>query len=448
MVELVAGTLRKARRRTSRWAVAAAALALLIALAGTWLGVRAYMLRDAILPGTTVAGLDVGGLAREQAPARIGTSIQANLERPVTVRVGGREFTTVPADLYRLDLEATERAVFEAGRGSVLTRLGSLVAPFAVGRSVEPVLQVRPGGQARLAARVNRLTASAVSARVEMDGRDAVVTPGLPGTVVDQAALAESLRLVALAGSGEVTARLGEAAPLVTTAEASRAALEAELVASAPVRIERKGDPIGRLGRGTLAGLVRFQPTDGELRVVLARDALARQVTPMLNGLTREPVDARFRVVGKRVKVVKAKPGTTLDAVEASRSVRAAALRPRESGGRVAAVGVTALEADFSTRDARALGIKRQLATFTTDMGVSSSNRVHNVHLMGRYLDGTILGPGEILSFNGTIGPRTVERGFLEGHMILGGMLVPSIGGGVCQVATTIFNAAFETGLP
>ena len=113
-----------------------------------------------------------------------------------------------------------------------------------------------------------------------------------------------------------------------------------------------------------------------------------------------------------------------------------------------AVVTLTALGADFSTRDARALGIKRRLATFTTDMGVSSSNRIHNVLLMGEYLDGTILEPGETFSFNGTIGPRTTERGFLEGQMILGGLLVPSIGGGVCQVATTIFNAAFETGLP
>ena len=81
-------------------------------------------------------------------------------------------------------------------------------------------------------------------------------------------------------------------------------------------------------------------------------------------------------------------------------------------------------------------------------MGASSANRIWNVHLLGDYLDGTIVKAGETFSYNKEIGPRTVERGFREGQMIWGGVLIPSIGGGVCQTATTIFNAAFEAGLP
>jgi vancomycin resistance protein YoaR len=81
-------------------------------------------------------------------------------------------------------------------------------------------------------------------------------------------------------------------------------------------------------------------------------------------------------------------------------------------------------------------------------MGESSPNRIWNVHLLGNYLDGTILEAGETFSYNEVVGPRTIERGFREGQMIFGGRLIPSIGGGVCQTATTIFNAAFEAGLP
>jgi vancomycin resistance protein YoaR len=449
MVELVAGTLRKARWRASRWAVAGTALALVIAVAGALALVRAYTLRDAVLPGVTVAGVEVGGLAREDAAVRIAAALRANLRRPVTVHVGPRTFTATPAELYRLDVAATERAAFEAGRESVISRLGAMAAPFAFGHEVEPVLVVRPKGQARLAARLNRLTIPAVSARVEMHRANAVVTPAQSGTVVDQAAFAEELRRAALAGSGSVTARVSSSEPAITTSEAARAARSAELIASAPIRIAHNDERVGKLERATLAELVRFRPADGALRAVIARDALARELDPMVSSLTREPVDATFRVKGKHTFVVRAKPGTTLDGAKATRTVRKAALtNGRGSGGRVAAVTLTALAAELTTREARALGIRRQLATFTTDMGVSSSNRIHNVLLMGQYLDGTILEPGEVFSFNGTIGPRTVERGFLEGHMILGGLLVPSIGGGVCQVATTIFNAAFETGLP
>jgi vancomycin resistance protein YoaR len=67
---------------------------------------------------------------------------------------------------------------------------------------------------------------------------------------------------------------------------------------------------------------------------------------------------------------------------------------------------------------------------------------------MADYIDGTIIKPGKVFSFNGTVGPRTAARGFREGQMILGSLLLPAIGGGVCQTATTLFNNAFENGLP
>ena len=81
-------------------------------------------------------------------------------------------------------------------------------------------------------------------------------------------------------------------------------------------------------------------------------------------------------------------------------------------------------------------------------MGTSSSNRIHNVQLMAQYIDGTVIKPGDTFSFNDRVGPRTVERGFREGQMIIGSLLLPAIGGGVCQTATTLFNNAFELGLP
>jgi vancomycin resistance protein YoaR len=449
MVELVAGTLRRARRRVYRWAVAGVALAVALAAAGGFVLFRAYTLRDAVLPSVTVAGIDLGGLERAEARARIASVLGGNLSRPVEVRVGTREFTTTPSELYRLDVAATEQAAFEAGRGSIFSRLASIVAPFAFERKIEPVLALRPRGQAELVSSLNDLTRRAVSARVAMDGKSAVVTPARVGTEVDQSALAYDLRRAALGGSGSVTTRVSPAEPAITTAEAAQAAVNAEAVASAPVRIKLRGKRVGRLSGGTLASLVRFQPAAGAYEVVLAPDALGQVVGPMIASRTREPVDASFRVKGKRAYVVRAKPGTGLDVTKAAEYVRNAAL-VSEPGttGKVATVTLAKVDADLTTREARALGIKRRLATFTTDMGVSSSNRITNVLLMGEYLDGTIVKPGEIFSFNETIGPRTAERGFLEGQMILGGLLVPSIGGGVCQVATTIFNAAFETGLP
>ena len=79
-------------------------------------------------------------------------------------------------------------------------------------------------------------------------------------------------------------------------------------------------------------------------------------------------------------------------------------------------------------------------------MGVSSANRIYNVGLLVRYLDGYVIPPKAVFSFNTAVGPRTAERGFREGQAIENGLLVKSIGGGVCQVATTVFDAAFLGG--
>jgi vancomycin resistance protein YoaR len=117
-------------------------------------------------------------------------------------------------------------------------------------------------------------------------------------------------------------------------------------------------------------------------------------------------------------------------------------------GNHLARVELGPREPDLTTAKARALGIREKLVSFTTDMGVSSSNRIHNVQLMADYIDGTVIEPGETFSFNRVVGPRTPERGFLEGQMIVGSLVLPSIGGGVCQTATTLFNDAFELGLP
>jgi vancomycin resistance protein YoaR len=154
--------------------------------------------------------------------------------------------------------------------------------------------------------------------------------------------------------------------------------------------------------------------------------------------------NAQFVVHGKTVAVTASAPGRDVDP-----DLLAAALsRAVHGGARVAHVELGPRDPDLTTADANALGIRRELVSFTTEMGESSSNRIHNVHLMADYIDGTIVRPGETFSFNRVVGPRTPERGFLEGQMIVGTLVLPSIGGGVCQTATTLFNDAFEAGLP
>ena len=96
---------------------------------------------------------------------------------------------------------------------------------------------------------------------------------------------------------------------------------------------------------------------------------------------------------------------------------------------------------------AQAMGITGTVGTYETIYG-GDPNRIHNVQLVAHLVDSKLIAPGATFSFNGTTGERTAEKGFLEAPVIVNGELQTGLGGGVCQVSTTVFNAAYEAGLP
>jgi len=99
------------------------------------------------------------------------------------------------------------------------------------------------------------------------------------------------------------------------------------------------------------------------------------------------------------------------------------------------------------TDDIKKMGIKKLLSTFTTEFDISKTNRVDNIKLACNILNGYIIKPGEIFSFNNVIGPRTAENGFKLADIIINSELVPGIGGGICQLSTTLYNAALLANL-
>jgi vancomycin resistance protein YoaR len=445
MTEIAARFARPIQRLGRTRAVVLIACFLVAALGAALLG-RAYTLRNSVLPGVSVAGVEVGGLSPADARARIERELGERLAVPVEISAGDESFTVTPSNIIRVDAAASERVAFESARSSVSGRLRALSAPLLDGRDVEPVFRVHASGRDALAKKLAALTKRAVSARVSMDGTDAVVVPGRPGTGIDEAAVLADLEAAALAGLPTLEVRLEPVKPQISTAAAERAAVIARTIAAAPVKLQLHGEgTIGTLGRTELAELVRFQPKAGAVRVVLDPAGIEHEIGPIVKPFTRKPVDASFQISGERAHLVKAQSGTTLDVRAAQRAVYAAGRGP---GRRIAPLVLATLAADLTTKDAKALGIHTRISSFTTDMGESSPNRIWNVHLLGRYLDGTIVPAGQTFSYNQVVGPRTIERGFREGQMIFGGVLIPSIGGGVCQTATTIFNAAFEAGLP
>jgi vancomycin resistance protein YoaR len=158
----------------------------------------------------------------------------------------------------------------------------------------------------------------------------------------------------------------------------------------------------------------------------------------------RRPVDATWAIDGSTVSVVPAKPGLALDVPRAARAILAAASRP---ANRSVSLPLATTQPERSTSEARAMGITGVVGSYETFYG-GDPNRIHNVRLVAHLVDDKLIAPGATFSFNGTTGERSAEKGFLEAPVIVNGELQTGLGGGVCQVSTTVFNAAYEAGLP
>jgi vancomycin resistance protein YoaR len=401
-------------------------VAVLLVAAAAAAVVRAAQYHDAAKPGVRVVGVDVGGKTRSQIEA----TLRSWGAEPVTIRAGGRAYHVRRDWLVALDLRRTADRALAAGSW------GSLVVPRRV--DVPPVAG-GVGGARNVLDQIAAAGRKAVSAAVRIEGTHAVTTSARTGLQLDRA------RLLALLSHarGTIDAPFASVQPDVRDPAARSAASTVDLLLARPIAISYHGARRGALTQLQLARALRVRRVHHRFGVRFDGERLARLVRPRLGSWIERAHNARFAVAGERVSIVPSRPGRDVNPVQLAAAVQSAAHEDH-----IARVELGDRQPELTTTKARALGIRQKLVSYTTQMGVSSSNRIHNVHLMADFIDGTLIRPGETFSFNDVVGPRTAERGFLEGQMIIGSLVLPSIGGGVCQTATTLFNDAFELGLP
>jgi vancomycin resistance protein YoaR len=391
-----------------------------------FVAVRTFEYRDEAGPGVHVLGIDVGGRDRaqiEQAVRRWGAT-------RVTIRAGGHAYHVPRTWLVALDAKATASRALDSGS------LAGLLIPRRV--DVTPAL-ARAGGAGNVLGEIARSGRVPVSATVSVHGTTVQTTPASNGLELDRAAL---LRRLA-AGEISFAAPFAIVHPARRDPAARSAASTATALLAHPILVDFHGARLGAITTAQLARSLRVVPRLHRFVVRLDGGTLAQTIRPRLGRWFVRARNARFAVVGNAVHVAPSRPGRDVDATQAAVAVTTAA-----HGDHVARIELGSREPDLTTARARALGIRTKLVSFTTEMGDSSSNRIYNVHLMADLIDGTVIEPGETFSYNKVVGPRTAARGFLEGQEIIGSLVLPSIGGGVCQTATTLFNDAFELGLP
>jgi len=138
-----------------------------------------------------------------------------------------------------------------------------------------------------------------------------------------------------------------------------------------------------------------------------------------------------------------------LDAAEEAEGGVQAGKPGGSAAGGVATVQLPLIEVPpaVTVESLKRQGIRRKIAEFSTELGASGAGRVHNVDAAARALDGLLLPPDGVFDYAAIVRAAEEQYGFREAPVIFGGRLVPGVGGGICQVSSTLYNAAVRAGL-
>jgi len=244
-------------------------------------------------------------------------------------------------------------------------------------------------------------------------------------------------------GRQVVKAVMNVTEPKVSAAEVNRATKEFAVPAmSGPIRVVAGRTTVTLQPAQYAPALSMVPDGTGTLRPSIDAPGLLAVIRAMAPGIVRAPADATVRLVAGEPKVVPAVAGLTFDEPAA----RVALLAALTSLTRTATITLVPIQPTVTTAMAQGWGVKEEISTFTTSFSVNPP-RTNNIRIAARTLDGTLIRPGEQFSLNGRLGPRTPAKGYQQAPVINAGRLVKGYGGGVSQVSTTIFNAAFFAGV-
>ncbi len=421
-------------------------LAAAVVAAGVVLGLVFAGSPTKIAGGVRIDGIDVGGLEAKDARALLEGRAGALAGRPIVFVAAGHRFPVRPNELgVESDWKAAVDAAQRQGDGFGPLRGFKRLDVDFFGADVTPPTTVLNGSLQyelnQIAKTVDRLP---VDAAVVRRGLAIVVEPARTGLRIDRAAAAQLIveELSSLdRTSAPVPLPLRTIQPHVRVRALTAVAAQARLALSAPVQLQL--GPTRWLVRPKRLAQLLELPSGGHTALRIGGPAADRWLKQLGSRVEAPPHDATWAVSGPHVRLVPAKPGLQLDVVASVQAVLRAALRHRV---RVAQLVVEEEPAKLTTAQAEKMGINALVSDYTTIYG-GIPNRIHNVELVAHLVDDKLIAPGETFSFNKTTGDRNAAKGFLEAPVIVNGEVTTGLGGGVCQVSTTVFNAAFEAGL-
>ena len=417
---------------------------------------------DRMLPGVSVRGVALSGLTRSQAVTALQGAFTYGDQAVFTFRYGDRFWQFSAGELgITFDVDGTAAEAFAAGHGgNILNDVVSQASIWLNGRSIAPIVRydqtVATAKLGEIAAALNR---PPVDASLTVDGTLVSTQPAQTGLALDVPSILSALEqaMLQLNTGAEIPLTVHESQPHIRDASAAAAKIQAALSGSITlVTDDQQGGTLGPWTasvdqiRGLLA-LTLVDNGDGtqSYDVSVNPEPFRAFVSSLAPGLIALPQNGRFHFneTTRLLEPIKdSTNGRELDVDGTLARIGEAVLNP---SNRIVPLVFRYTLPDYSANvSASELGITQLVAEATSYYTGSTQSRVTNIIEALERFNGLIIAPGEEFSFNHYLGDINVEDGFVQGKIIFGGRTVEGVGGGVCQVSTTIFRAALKAGFP
>jgi vancomycin resistance protein YoaR len=394
--------------------------------------------RDEIIDGVEVAGEDLSGLPETEALHRIEDLGVRLAQQPVHAHAGRHDLVLDPAAVgYSVDAEATVRAARRQGRsanpldalpGVLLRRARADEVPLVVTYDPDKLSDV-------LDTWVGETGSGLIDGDLRFDGAHVAEVRPRAGIGIDRDEAARRIRHAFGSGGASIgTLEIGPTRPSIDLPEVRRAARHARRILAAPVTV-RAGDATATIEPEQLGTALRTHHSGRRLSLRVDQNALRVLLAPMLLEVEHPPADAGFAIEGNTVSVIPAVDGVAVRLAPVGRAIA--------DGRHRVTAAVSTTPPEKTTEWAEGLKITELVSSYTTNHPCCQP-RVTNIHTAADVIDGTILLPGETFSLNEALGPRTTDKGYVSAPGIGANLeFEDSVGGGVSQLSTTLYNATF-----
>jgi vancomycin resistance protein YoaR len=358
------------------------------------------------------------------------------------------------------DAETTVDSAYVIGReGGPWQRLGEQFSSWYYGEQVAPIVLLDEAkldeAIGQMAAEINR---PASDATLSFNGAEVSFESSRQGRSLDTAdARARLLATVLTMQDARIQLLVHETQPRVH--DTSEAAQQIRQIMGGPMTFYLQ-EPLDGIDLESvvlpveeLVKWIRVQSVEGsqgraETQVILDENAIRAWLAPYEAVLQRDPVNARFYFDDDTSQLVLVEPhvsGRELDIEATAGRFLDQVSTPDRSMPFILREVVPVAHSAAAADD---LGITELVSESTTWFYGSSNQRMHNIARAARNFYGIVVAPGEEFSFNRFLGEVSSDQGYEQGLIIFGGRTIEGVGGGVCQVSTTAFQAAFWAGYP